>query len=103
MQLVFYLSTFSTPCMSHLLYLIFRCDGKFGRVGGTKHSHGVIDLPLHDKNGQPDTIEAKKNLTNRGCRLPLHTPVIYIKNDVMKNNVRNGVITVTETAGRGQE
>jgi len=24
--------------MNHLLYLIFRCDGKFGRVGGTKHS-----------------------------------------------------------------
>ena len=91
--------------MSHLLHLIFRYDGKFGKfkgVGGTKHSHGVIDLPLHDKNGQPDTIEAKK-LTNRGCQLPLHTPVIYIKNDVMKNNVRNGVITVTETAGRGQE
>ena len=26
MQLVFYLPTFSTPCMSHLLYLMFRCD-----------------------------------------------------------------------------
>ena len=91
--------------MCHLLYLIFRCDGKFEKFERvkTKHSHGVIDLPLHDKNGQPDTIEAKKKLTNRGCQLPLHTPVIYIKNDVMKNNVRNGVITVTETAGRGQE
>ena len=27
MQLGFYLPTFSTPCMSHLLYLMFRCDG----------------------------------------------------------------------------
>ena len=27
MQLVFYLPTFSTPCMGHLLYLMFRCDG----------------------------------------------------------------------------
>ena len=26
MQLVF-LPTFSTPCMDHLLYLMFRCDG----------------------------------------------------------------------------
>ena len=26
MQLVFYLSTFSTLCMNHLLYLMFRCD-----------------------------------------------------------------------------
>ena len=26
MQLFFYLSTFSTPYMSHLLYLMFRCD-----------------------------------------------------------------------------
>ena len=26
MQLVFYLPTFSTPCIGHLLYLMFRCD-----------------------------------------------------------------------------
>ena len=40
MQLVFYLSTFSTSCMSHLLYLMFRCDGKFGFKGclGSKHT-----------------------------------------------------------------
>ena len=25
-QLVFYLTIFSTPCIDHLLYLIFRCD-----------------------------------------------------------------------------
>ena len=32
--------------MSYLLYLMFRCDGKFeklGRVGGTKHSLGSRD------------------------------------------------------------
>ena len=34
MQLVFYLPTFNTPCMDHLLYLMFRCDGKFGFCGG---------------------------------------------------------------------
>ena len=38
MQLIFYLSTFSTPCMGHLLYLMFRCDGKFGGVGGSEHN-----------------------------------------------------------------
>ena len=45
MQLVFYLPTFSTPCMSHLLYLMFRCDGDvmknldFGVVfEGSKHT-----------------------------------------------------------------
>ena len=26
MQLVFYLPTFNTPCMDHLLYLMFRYD-----------------------------------------------------------------------------
>ena len=45
MQLVFYLTTFSTPCMSYLLYLMFRCDrrcdecdGKFENFVGTKHT-----------------------------------------------------------------
>src|SRR6185503_4916956 len=45
MQLVFYLTTFSTLCMSYLLYLMFRCDrrcdgcdGKFGNLVGTKHT-----------------------------------------------------------------
>ena len=43
MQLVFYL--FSTPCMSHLLYLMFRCDfdvmenlKNLEELEGTKHS-----------------------------------------------------------------
>ena len=60
--------------MNHLLYLIFRCDGKFEKFERvkTKHSHGVIDLPLHDKNGQPDTIEAKKKIDEP--RLPVATP-----------------------------
>ena len=47
MQLVFYLITFSTPCMGYLLYLMFRydrkcdgCDGKFGNLVGTKHTPG---------------------------------------------------------------
>ena len=55
MQLVFYLPTFSTPCISHLLYLKFRCDfdvmeslenlnGKFEGIGGTKHSHACTQL-----------------------------------------------------------
>ena len=34
----FYLPTFSTPCMGHLLYLMFRCDEKFGNFMGTEHS-----------------------------------------------------------------
>jgi len=45
MLLVFYLPTFSTPCMSHLLYLIFRCDfdvmqslENLEELKGTKHS-----------------------------------------------------------------
>ena len=42
MQLFFYLTTFSTPCMNHLLYLIFRCDRrcdeKFEILVGTKHT-----------------------------------------------------------------
>ena len=45
MQLVFYLTIFITPCMSYLLYLIFRCDrrcdgcdGKFRNFVGTKHT-----------------------------------------------------------------
>ena len=41
MQLVFYLPIFSTPCMGYLLYLMFRCDGKFGNFVGNEHSHGV--------------------------------------------------------------
>ena len=32
MQLVFYLPTFSTPCMSYLLYLMFRCDFNWWKV-----------------------------------------------------------------------
>ena len=27
MQLIFYLPIFSTPCIGHVLYLMFRCDG----------------------------------------------------------------------------
>ena len=44
MQLVFYLPTFSTPYMSHLLYLMFRYDFDmmksldFRRVFGSKHT-----------------------------------------------------------------
>ena len=48
MQLVFYLTTFSTPCMDYLLYLMFRCDrrcdgcdGKFGNFVGTKPTLGL--------------------------------------------------------------
>ena len=41
-NLFFYLTTFSTPCMGYLLYLMFRCDkrcdGKFGNFVGTKHT-----------------------------------------------------------------
>jgi len=66
MQLFFYLPIFSTPCMGHLLYLMFRCDrrcdgcdGKFGNFVGTKpvfrcknqnskkkfrHLHGDLNL-----------------------------------------------------------
>ena len=29
--------------MSHLLYLMFRCDGKFGGVWGSEHSLGVAE------------------------------------------------------------
>ena len=32
MRLVFYLPTFSTLCMSYLLYLIFQCDEKFKKM-----------------------------------------------------------------------
>ena len=49
MQLVFYLTTFSTPCMCYLLYLMFRsdkkcdrCDGKFGNFMGTKHTPASV-------------------------------------------------------------
>ena len=51
MQLVFYLTIFSTPCMGYLLYLMFRCDrrcdgcdGKFGNFVGTKHTprRGIV-------------------------------------------------------------
>ena len=45
MQLVFYLTIFSIPCMGYLLYLMFRCDrrcdgcdGNFGNFVGTKHT-----------------------------------------------------------------
>ena len=37
--------------MSYLLYLMFRCDrrcdgcdGKFGNLVGTKHTHGVLNV-----------------------------------------------------------
>ena len=46
MQLVFYLPTFSTSCMSYLLHLMFRCDGDVmendvfvGVFGGSKRAH----------------------------------------------------------------
>ena len=51
MQLVFYLTTFSTPCMDHLLYLMFRCDKgcdrKFGNFVGSKHT--LCALPWAEK------------------------------------------------------
>ena len=46
----FYLPTFNTLYMRHLLYLMFGCDGKFGIGGsflGTKHSQWC---PLHLQN-----------------------------------------------------
>ena len=48
MKLVFYLSTFSTPYMSHFLYLMFRCDfdvmenlESLEEFGGSEHSPSV--------------------------------------------------------------
>ena len=49
MQLIFYLTTFSTQYMSYLLYLMFRCDFDvmdsleiLEEWEGTKHSHGKV-------------------------------------------------------------
>ena len=44
MQLVFYLSTFSTPCTDYLLYLMFRCDfDVMKNLWGSKHT--LLILP----------------------------------------------------------
>ena len=70
MQLVFYLTTFSTPCMGYLLYLMFRCDGDvmesldFGGVLWDLNTPCVdvaVIIPETQKltKGQPKIIWAK--------------------------------------------
>ena len=61
MQLVFYLPTFSTPCMGHLLYLMFRCDfdvmESLDFVGG----FGDLNTPKIANRNNPHTCQQSAN------------------------------------------
>ena len=65
--------------MRHLLYLIFRCDGKFGKFGGTEHRQGKAEMGARRNNGRAKhlalpTIVASASLTTGMSKLIIFGP-----------------------------
>ena len=65
MLLIFYLTIFSTPCMDHLLYLMFRCD--FDVMESLDFVGGFWDLntPMEWNESAPETIRFHYSLLPR--------------------------------------
>ena len=86
MQLVFYLSTFSTLYMGHLLYLMFRCDfdvmESVDSVGllGSKHTK-CSSIDRYDQSCCParqlSVSEQGRLRTGEACPHVTHVPYIH--------------------------
>src|SRR6185503_16812042 len=94
MQLVFYLTTFSTLCMSYLLYLMFRCDrrcdgcdGKFGNFVVTKHTPKEVDAPGGSLLTSENRFSQSPEVDSRaGCLCIVHTTLLEIRGHYTTEN-----------------